>query len=107
MSSDSPRSNHDRARGSKGSFWVELWHRDLREFCLHFIGDVVKTLSILVSLEVFWEAIRLLKVRGYPEDFLRNLEKVHFAFMWMAIAVLGVAFVLQLVDRPGDCVTIR
>ena len=74
-------------------FWSALWDDDLRSFCLHFLGDVTKFVLILSSLELFWELVQLLRFRGYPEDLLRKLEYLHFAFVYASLAVLGVIFV--------------
>ena len=76
-------------------FLSQLWQGDLRPWFLHFLSDSIKTLSILAGLYVFWEAIALLRFRGYPDDLLANLEKMHFAFMWIALAVTSANFVLK------------
>jgi hypothetical protein len=77
------------------SFLCELWDDQLRPFFLHFIPDFVKSLSILAGLYVFWEAIALLRFRGYPDDLCQSLEKTHFAFMWIALSVTSLNFVLK------------
>lgn len=77
------------------SFLSDLWERELRPWFLHFLSDFVKTLSILVALYVFWEAIALLRFRGYPNSLCQSLEKTHFAFMWAALVVTSVNFILK------------
>jgi hypothetical protein len=76
-------------------FPSELWERELRPWFLHFVSDLVKTLSILSALYLFWEAIALLRFRGYPPDLCQSLEKTHFAFMWVALCVTSANFVLK------------
>jgi len=78
-----------------GSFLAELWEVELRPWLLHFASDLVKTLSILAALYVFWEAIALLRFRGYPDALCQRLEKTHFAFMWTALCVTSANFVLK------------
>jgi len=77
------------------SFWREVWTEDLRSFVKHFLSDFVKTLSILAALYLFWEVVAWLRFRGYPDDLCQKLEKTHFAFMWIALVVTGVNFVLR------------
>lgn len=77
------------------SFWSELWEQELRPWFLHLVADSTKTLSILAVLYVFWEAIALLRFRGYPDDLLARLERTHFAFMWTALTVTSANFVLK------------
>jgi len=77
------------------SFWQQLWKEDLRSFFKHFLSDFVKTVSILTALYLFWEIVAWLRFRGYPDDLCQNLEKTHFAFMWIALLSTGVNFVLR------------
>jgi hypothetical protein len=79
----------------KKAFFVELWQDDLRHFFLHLLGDGAKTLSILMLLYLFWEVLSWLRYRGYPDDLLRNLEKTHFAFMWIALSTTSTNFVIK------------
>ena len=79
----------------QASFGEALWSDDLRPFFLHFVGDLVKTVSILLSLALFWEIVRFLRVKGYPDEYVGLLEKTHFAFMWIALLVLGGNFVTK------------
>ncbi len=83
------------------SFWSELWDEDLRIWFKHFLSDFCKTISILAALYVFWEAIALLRFRGYPTDSLEKLEKTHFAFMWIALCLVSASFVLKQVVGYG------
>jgi len=76
-------------------FLSELWEGELRPFLLHFVSDLVKTLCILAALYVFWEAIALLRFRGYPDGLCQRLEKTHFAFMWIALCITSGNFVLK------------
>lgn len=77
------------------SFPTELWEEELRPWFLHLAGDLVKTLSILAALYIFWEAINLLRIRGYPDNLLAQLEKVHFSFMWIALVSTSANFVVK------------
>ncbi len=77
------------------SFSSRVWEGDLKPWFLHFVSDFVKTLSILAALYVFWEAIALLRFRGYPDGLCQNLEKTHFAFMWVALCVTSANFVFK------------
>jgi hypothetical protein len=77
------------------SFSSELWEEELRPWLLHFVPDLIKTLSILAALYIFWEAIALLRFRGYPDDLCQRLEKTHFAFMWVALCVTSGNFVAK------------
>ena len=76
-------------------FLSEIWKTELRPWFLHFGSDLAKTLSILAALYLFWEAIALLRFRGYPPDLCQSLEKTHFAFMWVALCVTSANFVLK------------
>jgi hypothetical protein len=76
------------------SFPSELW-ADIRPWLRHFLTDLVKTLGILAALYLFWEAIALLRFRGYPDELCQSLEKTHFAFMWIALCVTSGNFVLK------------
>jgi len=79
------------------SFLSKLWEGSLRDWLLHFVADLVKTLCILASLYIFWEAIALLRFRGYPDGLCKKLEYTDFAFMWAALCVTSGNFVLKLV----------
>jgi hypothetical protein len=76
-------------------FWVSIWQR-LRVFLEHFVLDVAMTLFILAGLAVFWGAIKLLAVTGYPVDSLQQLERIHFIFTWVVLVVISVDFVAKL-----------
>jgi hypothetical protein len=78
--------------GGQNGFFKTLWGDDLREFFLHLLGDAIKTIGILLFLLLFWEVIRLLKLRGYPQEYTDVLEKVHFPFMLISLAMLGTNF---------------
>lgn len=80
---------------ASASFPSELWNRELRPWLLHFVSDLMKTLSILFALYVFWESIALLRFRGYPDALCQRLEKTHFAFMWVALCVTSANFVIK------------
>jgi hypothetical protein len=75
--------------------WLGIWQR-LRSFLEHFLLDVAVTLCILAGLAVFWGAIKLLAVTGYPVDSLQKLEQMHFIFTWVVLLVISVDFVLKL-----------
>ena len=75
-------------------FAAELWE-DLRPFLLHFISDSIKTACILGALLAFWEGVNLLRIRGYPDEYLKGLESTHFVFMWCTLCVTGGNFVLK------------
>ena len=77
------------------AFLSEVWVEGLRPWFLHFLIDLVKTLSILAALYIFWEAIALLRFRGYPNNLCEYLEKMHFAFMWAALCVTSSNFLLK------------
>jgi len=76
-------------------FFSELWVQELRPWFLHLLSDFVKTLSILGVLYVIWEVVNLLRIRGYPPDLLSNIEKTHFAFMWIALVSTSFNFVIK------------
>ncbi len=76
-------------------FWSKLWKRDLEEWFGHFLSDLVKTLSTLAALYVFWEGIAWLRFRGYPDDLCQQLEKTHFAFTWASLCIIGASFILK------------
>jgi hypothetical protein len=78
------------------TFGTRLWKEELEDFLVHIAGDFVKTFCVLAVLSLFWAAVRLLKALGYPDNLLDALEKTHFAFMYMALLVLGVSFVAKL-----------
>jgi hypothetical protein len=78
----------------EASFKEELW-QDLRPFLLGLLSDAIKTLSILAVLYLFWEAVALLRVSGYPDEFLQRLEKTHFSFMWVALFITSSNFILR------------
>jgi hypothetical protein len=77
------------------SLLFEIWQEGLRPWFLHLVIDLVKTLSILTVLYICWEAIALLRFRGYPDDLCKNLEKTHFVFMWTALSITSANFVLK------------
>jgi hypothetical protein len=77
------------------SFSSQLWEGELKAWFLHFVADLVKTLCILAALYIFWEAIALLRFRGYPDSLCQMLEKTHFAFMWTALCVTSGNFVAK------------
>jgi hypothetical protein len=77
------------------TFLSELWEGELRPWFLHFLSDFIRTISILAALYVFWEAIALLRFRGYPDSLCQRLEKTHFAFMWIALCATSANFVLK------------
>lgn len=79
----------------RNAFLSELWNEGLRHWLLHFLADLAKTLCILAALYIFWEAIALLRYRGYPEELCQKLDKTHFAFMWTALCVTSGNFVLK------------
>lgn len=81
----------------KSGFWIGIWQPGLREFLQHFLVDIVKTLSILAWLAIFWGAIRLLTFLGYPQDNLQKLDLVHFVFTWLVLVVISIDFVVKLV----------
>jgi len=77
------------------SFLSTFWEDELSLWLIHFIADFVKTLCVIAALYVFWEAIAWLRFRGYPDDLCKQLEKTHFAFMWITLCVTGGNFVLK------------
>lgn len=77
------------------SFGNELWADELRPFFLHFTSDFIRTSVILIGLYLFWEIIRILRLRGYPDELLGYLEKAHFASMFAALCVTGINFVIK------------
>lgn len=83
------------ADSAMASFWSELWHQDLRAWFKHFLSDLIKTLSVLAGLYLFWEAIAWFRFRGYPDELCQRLEKTHFAFTWMTLCVISGNFILK------------
>jgi hypothetical protein len=77
-------------------FWSKLWS-DNEETLRHFITDAVSSLCTLAIIEIFWEGLRFLKFRGYDPDKLEKLDNLHFAFVYLALAAIGIAFLLRLV----------
>jgi hypothetical protein len=75
------------------SFWPEIWEEWFRDLA----KDCLKSFSILAVLYGFWEALSLMRFRGYPEEDIQALDKAHFAFLYAAFLVLGITFVLRLV----------
>jgi hypothetical protein len=74
-------------------FWSEIWEEWFRPLA----KECLKTFSILAVLYAVWEVIALMRFSGYPEDYLESIEKVHFAFMYVSLLVLGSNFVIKLV----------
>jgi hypothetical protein len=72
-------------------FWSEMWEEWFRPVS----KDALKTFSILAIMYLFWEAIVLLRLRGYPDAHLEAFEKTHFVLMWVLYVVTGGNFVLK------------
>jgi hypothetical protein len=85
-----PNSRNPRGFGSK--LWADI-ERPLR----HFITDGVYSLCALALIELFWEGIRALKLRGYPTDESEKLEHLHFAIVYLALLAIGLMFLYKLV----------
>jgi hypothetical protein len=88
----SPGEHSSASRGS----WANSCSK-IEEFLRHLTEDIVYTAGILFVLDLFWEAIRWLKFRGYAADKLAKLEDLHFVFIYLSVSAIGAAFVGKLV----------
>jgi hypothetical protein len=68
----------------------------VKEPLVHLMADAVFTMGILALLAIFWEGIQWLKFRGYDTDKLDKLHSLHFAIAYLALLVLGIAFLVKL-----------
>lgn len=73
-------------------YFEELWEDWLRPLSI----DCIKTFSILAVLYGVWEALSFMRYRGYPQEYLDAIEKIHFAFLYTSLLILGASFVLKL-----------
>ncbi len=81
---------------SKG-FFNTLWDRDLKEFLGNLLADLVKSISVLLSLATFQVMVALLRWVGMHAEYLNPLERVDFTLMYAAMWVVGLSFIGKLV----------
>ena len=74
-------------------FWKRLWEDELREFTIHWLGDLLKAVLVLLGLAVFFGFLKLLKRIGYDIADLHVLDKIHFWGAATAISILILAFI--------------
>jgi hypothetical protein len=84
-------SSSSNPRGFRPKVWADI-ETPLR----HFITDAVYSLCILALIGIFWEGIRVLQLRQYPADKLEKLENLHFVFVYLALASIGINFLFKL-----------
>lgn len=78
-------------------FLRQIWsgHGSVKFFLVHFISDLIKSFCLLAGLWLFWESISFLRFRHYPDDYLRLLEKLHFAATFCILTVTSIAFLVS------------